>query len=310
MLDLMTPHLLDDLLSFIRVVEKGSFTDAADSLGCSKSIVSKRIARLEKNLGAKLLYRTTRSLTLTEVGGDFYKRGMQIGQDLEETIFQVSYAHSAPRGKIRLATPISFGTQHLAGCVADFMHRFPEIKVEFLLGNQYDDLYDNNLDLAIRIGSLPDSSLMARQLTVRAMRVCASPRYLKKHGIPREPKDLEQHNCLIHYNSRTGNEWHLQGPDGKNQRIKVSGNFMASSSQALEQAAVSDLGIVMMPGYMMTNDIKAGRLQYLLTDYCPKNIPVYAVYPPNRHLAPKIRSLVDYLVERFDQESYWGIQPF
>lgn len=301
-------NLLSDILLFVKVVEKNSFTAAANELGISKSVVSKRITRLEKSLAAQLLKRSTRKLSLTETGQTFYDRCARIETDVEEAVLEVGYSHAEPRGTIRLTSPTSFGNLHLTAAIADYMVLHPEIKVELMLGGLFEDLFESSLDLAIRIGNLPDSNLIARKLTVRPMRVCAAPSYLQQHGIPKTPHDLLDHNCLMYYNAPTGADWVFATPHGE-QRIKVSGNFLGSTGQSVEQAAVHGLGIAMLPGHMMTNAIKSGRLINLLAEYCPKNIGIYAVYPQTRHLAPKIRSFIDFLAERFEQESYWSPKP-
>jgi DNA-binding transcriptional LysR family regulator len=159
--------------------------------------------------------------------------------------------------------------------------------------------------MAIRIGSMPDSSLVARQLTVRKMRVCASPKYLEKYGIPKTPDDLVKHNCLTHKNSPTGNEWHFS-LGRKDIRVQVNGNFSAGSSQTLESAAVNGIGIVMLPGYMMTKDIQYGSLIRILEEYCQDEIGLYAVFTKSKHIPPKLRAFVDFLHARFQDEAYWS----
>lgn len=301
----MKPQLLVDLILFITIVEQKSFTSAADHFGMTKSVVSKHITRLEKSLGVQLLRRSTRKLSLTEAGQALYQRCAHIKADLEEAEQATLNTHIAPRGTLRINSTFSFGHLHLVPAVADFMARHPDIKIELFLGGHYDDLIENGLDLGIRIGKLPDSNLIARRLTVRNMRVCASPDYLKKYGQPQTPDDLYKHNCLLYLNSPTGDEWHFENPKGKI-RIKINSNFASNSSQSLEAAAVAGIGIVLLPGYTMTKHIKQGKLISLLDEYCPANIGIHAVYPATRHLATKVRVFVDYLAERFQNDDYWA----
>jgi DNA-binding transcriptional LysR family regulator len=301
----MKPQLLVDLILFIAIVEQKSFTSAANLFGMTKSVVSKHITRLEKSLGVQLLRRSTRKLSLTEAGQALYERCAHIKTDLEEAEQAALNTHGIPSGTLRVNTTFSFGHLHLVPAVAEFMARFPEIKVELYLGGHYDDLIANGLDLGIRIGQLPDSNLIARRLTIRQMRVCASPDYLKKNGSPEIPEDLYQHQCLLYLNSPTGNEWHFDTKSGKT-RIKINSHFASNSSQSLEAAAVAGIGIVLLPGYMMTKHIKQGKLISLLDEYCPANIGIHAVYPATRHLATKVRVFVDFLAERFQSDNYWA----
>lgn len=300
----MKPQLLVDLMLFITIVEQKSFTSAADHFGMTKSVVSKHITRLEKSLGVQLLRRSTRKLSLTEAGQALYERCAHIKTDLEEAEQAALNTNSNPTGTLRVSSTFSFGHLHLVPAIADFMRKYPDIKFEVLLGEHYDDLIEHGLDLGIRIGKLPDSNLIARRLTARRMRACASTDYIKKHGRPRNPDDLLQHNCLLYLNSPTGDEWHFDGPKGKFQ-IKINSNFASNNSQSLEAAAVNGIGIVLLPGYMMTKHIKQGKLISLLDEYCPKNIDIHAVYPATRHLATKVRTFVAFLIDHFQSEEYW-----
>lgn len=302
----MKPQLLVDLILFITIVEKQSFTGAAKEFGMTKSIVSKHFSRLEKSLGVQLLRRSTRKLSLTEAGQMLYERCQHIKGDLEEAEQAALNTHENPRGILRVGSTFSFGHLHLIPAIAEFMQKYPDLKVELLLGDYYENLIEHGLDLGVRVGKLPDSNLISRPLTTRYMRVCASPAYLKKHGTPKKPEDLYEHNCLLYLNSPTGNEWHFEGPKGK-ARIKINSNFASNNSQSLETAAVEGIGIVLLPGYMMTKHIQKGKLVNLLEGYCPQNIGINAVYPATRHLASKVRLFIDFLVQRFENESYWAI---
>ncbi len=301
----MKPQLLVDLILFISIVEQKSFTSAADYFGMTKSVVSKHITRLEKSLGVQLLRRSTRKLSLTEAGQALYERCSHIKTDLEDAEQAALNTHIKPNGTLRVNSTFGFGHLHLVPALADFMKIYPDIKVELHLGGHYDDLIEHGLDLGIRIGKLPTSNLVARRLSQRYMRVCASPEYLKRHGKPETPDDLYKHNCLLYLNSPTGDEWHFESPKGKI-KIKIQTNFASNSSQSLEAAAVAGIGIILLPGYMMTKHIKQGKLISLLDDYCPANIGIHAVYPATRHLATKVRLFIDFLAERFQSPGYWA----
>lgn len=303
----MRPQLLIDLILFVTIAEKKSFTAAAKDFGMTKSIASKHLSRLEKSLGLQLIRRSTRKLSLTEPGQLLFERCQHIKGDLEEAEQAALNSHENPRGTLRVGSTFSFGHLHLTPAIAKFMTHYPDIKVELLLGDHSDDLIDNGLDLAIRVGKLPDSNLISRCLTVRYMRVCASPEYLKKHGTPTKPEDLHDHNCLLYLNSPTGDEWHFEGPKGK-ARIKITkSNFASNNSQILETAAVEGIGLALLPGYMMTKHIQKGKLINLLEGYCPANIGIHAVYPATRHLAMKVRLFIDFLVKNFENEDYWKV---
>jgi DNA-binding transcriptional LysR family regulator len=301
----MKPQLLVDLILFITIVEQKSFTSAAEHFGMTKSVVSKHITRLEKSLGVQLLRRSTRKLSLTEAGQALYERCAHIKADLEEAEQAALNTHVKPSGTLRISSTFGFGHLHLVPAIAEFMRLYPEIKVELFLGGHYEDLIENGLDVGIRIGKLPDSNLIARKLTIRHMRACASPDYINRQGQPTSPEDLYQHNCLLYLNSPTGDEWHFHSSKEKI-KIKINSNFASNSSQSLEAAAVAGIGIVLLPGYMMTKHIKQGKLISLLDDYCPANIEIHAVYPATRHLAAKVRIFIDFLAERFQSTGYWA----
>lgn len=300
----MKPQLLVDLILFITIVEQKSFTSAADYFDMTKSVVSKHITRLEKSLGVQLLRRSTRKLSLTEAGRALYERCAHIKTDLEEAEQAALNTHGTPQGTLRVNSTFSFGHLHVVPAIADFMARYPDIKVELFLGDHYADLIENGLDVGIRTGKLAENNLIARRLTIRQMRVCASPEYLKAYGIPKTPEDLYQHNCLLYLNSPTGDEWHFDKGD-ESIRIKIKSKFASNSSQSLESAAVAGIGIVFLPGYMMSKHIKQGKLISLLDEYCPNNMGIHAVYPATRHLATKVRVFVDFIAERFQSENYW-----
>lgn len=295
---------LDDMLAFIKVVDAKSFTAAADRLNLSKSVVSRRIADLENRLGARLLNRTTRKLSLTEVGQAFYERCTRIISDLDEAERAVADLHAAPRGRLRVNAPLSFGLLHLAPAVAEFMERFPAIEIDIDLNDRYVDLFDEGYDVAVRIGRLRDSSLIARRLAPNRRVVCASPRYLEKHGTPRVPEDLAQHRCLIYTNVPAAEQWQFK-VNGETRTVRVNGTLRANNGDILMAACVAGHGIVVSPTFLCGDALSSGAVTCLLTDYAFSDSAVYAVYPQNRHLSPKVRAFVDFLAARFGPEPYW-----
>lgn len=295
---------LDDMLAFIKVVDARSFTAAAERLNLSKSVVSRRIAELENRLGARLLNRTTRKLSLTEVGQAFYDRCTRILSDLDEAERAVADLHAAPRGRLRVNAPLSFGLLHLSAAVAEFMQAFTSIEVDIDLNDRYVDLIDEGYDVAVRIGRLRDSSLIARRLAPNRRVLCASPAYLERHGIPTAPEDLTRHNCLLYTNVPTAEQWQFR-VGGETRSVRVSGTLRANNGDILLAAAVAGHGIVIAPTFMCGEALASGALCSLPLEGYASESSVYAVYPQNRHLSPKVRAFVDFLAARFGPEPYW-----
>lgn len=291
----------DGISEFVYVADYESFTRAAKELGISTAQVSRQISALEKRLSIKLLYRTTRQVSLTEEGRVFYQhcRGVLDGLDAAEQA--VSNLQSKPQGRIKLTAPVTYGEQQLLPLVNDFMVQYRDIEVTAFLSNQKIDLIDGGYDLAIRIGKLSDSTMMAKKLSRRTNFVCAAPAYLEKYGIPHSLSDLSQHNCLL----GTRDYWHFiedgKIDSGKNadkeKNLRVSGSVQYNSGHSLVDAALKGLGIVQLPDYYVQKYLASGELVSLLNNYREPEESIWAVYPHNRHLSPKIRLLVDYLAE-------------
>ena len=291
----------DGISEFVYVADYESFTRAAKELGISTAQVSRQISALEKRLNIKLLYRTTRKVSLTEEGRIFYQhcRGVLDGLDAAEQA--VSNLQSKPQGRIKLTAPVTYGEQQLLPLVNDFMVQYRDIEVTAFLSNQKIDLIDGGYDLAIRIGKLSDSTMMAKKLSRRTNFVCAAPAYLEKYGIPHSLSDLSQHNCLL----GTRDYWHFiedgKIDSGKNadkeKNLRVSGSVQYNSGHSLVDAALKGLGIVQLPDYYVQKYLASGELVSLLNNYREPEESIWAVYPHNRHLSPKIRLLVDYLAE-------------
>ena len=296
----------DGVSEFVYVAEYESFTRAAKELGISTAQVSRQVSAIEKRLKIKLLHRTTRKVSLTEEGRVFYQhcRGVLDGLDAAEQA--VNNLQSKPQGKIKLTAPVTYGEQQLLPLVNDFMVQYSDIKVTAFLSNQTIDLIDGGYDLAIRIGKLSDSTMMAKKLSHRTNFVCAAPSYLDKYGTPHSLNDLSQHNCLL----GTRDYWHFIDTDqidtdpqtnnsvGKERNLRVSGNIQYNSGHSLVDAALKGLGIVQLPDYYVQKYLASGELISLLDNYREPEESIWAIYPYNRHLSPRIRLLVDYLAER------------
>jgi len=290
---------LTGMAVFARVVEANSFTEAARRLGMSKAAVSKQISRLEERLGARLLNRTTRRLSLTEVGAAFYERCARIMVEAEDAELAVTRLHAEPRGTLRVDAPVNFGLRYLAPLLPDFMARYPELAVDITFNDRFMDLVDEGYDMAVRIAHLADSSLIARKLAESPRMVCAAPRYWEAHGRPGVPADLARHNCFDYSYLTTRNEWRFRGPEGP-VAVRVSGTLHSNNGDVLRAAAVAGLGVVLMPVFMAHDDLVAGRLEPVLREFEEPPPGIHAVYPHNRHLSAKVRAFVDYLVDAFD----------
>ena len=302
---------LDAMAIFARVVEAESFSGAARALGLSKSAVSKRISRLEDRLGLRLLNRTTRRLSLTEGGAAFYQGCQRVVAEAEAAEQAVTHLASAPRGRLRVNAPMSFGVRHVSPALPEFLARYPELTIDLALNDRVVDLVEEGFDLGIRITPLADSSLVVRRLAPSRAVLSASPAYLETHGAPRWAAELEDRACLIYSYQAVGEGWHLTGPDGE-RRFKVLGPLRVNSGDAILAAALGGLGVALLPCFICGEDLRAGRLVRILPDWeSPPDRAVSAVYPAARHLSPKVRVFVDFLAERFGGKPYWdeGISP-
>jgi DNA-binding transcriptional LysR family regulator len=290
---------------FATVVQTGSFSAAAETLDLSKAMVSKHIHALEDLLGARLLNRTNRRLHLTEAGATYLELCKPILTAVKEAERAVLEMNTEPRGALKLTAPSSLGTFHLVPAIADYEKRYPEVRVLLSLQDPRVDLVEEGFDLAIRVGKLPDSSLIARQLASVPVVVCGAPAYLESHGIPRTPDDLTEHNCLLYTEWAPKGQWRFKGPEGEF-LVPVSGDFEANLGDAVRMAAVSGRGLVQLLAYVVDSDLRAGRLRAVLTNYAPDEMPIHAVYPHRKHLAATVRTFVEFLQERFQKDPDWG----
>jgi DNA-binding transcriptional LysR family regulator len=291
--------------AFVRVAECGSFSQAAARLRSSKSVVSRQVGALEAELGARLLQRTTRALTLTEAGRSYFARASRILADLAEANASVGQLQAAPRGRLRLNAPVSFGFLHLAPALPEFLDRYPDVEVEMTMNDRFVDLVDEGFDVAVRIGKLDDSSLVARKLAPMRRTVCAAPAYLQRRGTPASPDDLKVHECLCYSNVGRSEEWRFVRPDGAPWPVEVHGRLHVNNGDALRAATLRGFGLAVLPSFLIGRDFQSGALVSVLAPFMPQDSAVYAVYPHARHLSPKVRAFVDFLAERFGPDPYW-----
>ena len=296
---------LDDMKTFISVVEAGSISAAAERLGIAKSAVSRRIARLEEKLDVQLFRRTTRSLNLTDTAASFYTRCVRILADVAEAEHSVAQEHGTLAGRLRVAMPYSFGLLHLGPAINEFMLAHPRLEFELDFNDGQVDILQGGFDVALRLADLPDSSLMARKLAPIHTLVCASPQYLQQHGTPQQPCDLTKHTCITYSNSVDPQTWRYQDKDGKPHSVRVSTHLLSNNGEFSSQAAIAGLGIIHQPTFMLYQAIEQGLLVPILTDYHWRGVNAYALYPQTRHLSQRVRAFVDFLAERFSGTPYW-----
>jgi len=296
---------LTSMSVFVKVVAHQSFAVAAREMGLSRAGVSKHVLALEQSLGARLLNRNTRRLSLTEVGAIVYQRFTRILEEIDEVERDAGALQTTPRGVLRVTAPVSFGIPHLAPAIVDYMARYPGVSIDMALNDRTVDLIEEGFDIAVRIGHLADSTLIARRITSIRFALCAAPAYLERHGVPRRPADLVRHNCLEFSYRQTGSEWHFTGPDGTKESVRVGGRLKVNNPQVLHTAALNGDGIEFDPTFIVGPDIAAGRLLLLLPDYTPTETDLSVVYPPGRQTSAKVRSFVDFLAARFAGEPQW-----
>jgi DNA-binding transcriptional LysR family regulator len=295
---------LSAMAAFVQVVEGRSFSAAARLLGLTRSAVSRQIAALEDRLGVRLLNRTTRQLSTTEAGAIYYDHCVRILAEAAAAERAVMDLDDAPRGRLRVNAPMSFGLAHLGAAIAGFTALHPGLKVELTLDDRVIDLVAEGYDMAVRIAELPPSTLVARRLAVNRRVLCASPAYLAEAGVPERPQDLSRHRCLAYTYLATGNDWRFRGKDGPI-TVRIDGAFAANNGDVLRQVALAGGGIMLSPTFIVGEDLRTGRLVSLLADYVDADTGIFAVYPQTRHLSPKVRAAVDFLANRFGPQPYW-----
>ncbi|MFN3770783.1 LysR substrate-binding domain-containing protein [Ectopseudomonas guguanensis] len=280
----------EGLDEFVAVAECGQFSAAAERLGLSTSQVSRQVARLEDRLQSRLFYRSTRRVALTEAGQLFLQHCQRLQDAREEALRAIGDLGAEPKGLLRMTCAVAYGERFIVPLVNDFMARHPQLRVEIELSNRQLDLLHEGLDLAIRLGRLQDSRLMAARLAPREMYLCAAPEYLQRYGRPHSLSELARHNCLI------GSSDHWSFVDnGRETQVRVQGNWRCNSGQAVLDAALRGFGLCQLPDYYVLEHLASGALVSLLQQHRPPNTAVWALYPQQRHLSPKVRQLVDHL---------------
>lgn len=288
---------LNDMSLFAQVVDAGSFTAAARVLGMPKSTLSRHISKLESQLNCRLLQRTTRSLRLTDIGAEFYQRCIRIVAEAKEAERLISRNLETPSGLLRVTAPPGFGKNLLGSLVTDYLKQFPEVRLELDLSNRFVDLVEEGFDLALRAGHLQDSSMIARRLGESAMMVCAAPSYLQQRENPKIPEQLQEHDCLLHPGTDGRCVFRFSGPN-RIARIELQGKLTVNNMDTLQEAAIAGLGIALLPWNICKDAVERGDLLLLLEDWQLPVGGIYAVYPSPRYLTPKVRSFIDFLIER------------
>jgi len=290
---------LESLRAFAKVVELGSFSEAGRALRLSRSAVSKYIGELEDELGVQLLNRTTRRVSPTENGQAYFERVLGILGELDAADQAVTQLQATPRGLLRVNAPMSFGTLQLGPAIAEFMQLYPELRIQLVLSDENVDPLQDGLDVTLRIADLESSSLIARKIVPIARVICASPDYFGARGVPSHPNDLRDHNCLTYGFLSTGNQWKLSGKDGDHW-IQPSWTLCVNNAEVLRDAAIAGRGVALIPTFIGEDALRTGRLRTCLDDYQAPPLALYALYPPTRHLAVKVRLFIDFLIERFE----------
>ena len=286
---------------FATVVEHRSFSAAARALGLSKATVSKAVTRLEAHLGASLFHRTSRTLSLTETGRTLAPRAQRILDEAVCAEEQASDAASAPAGLVRLAAPMTFGLQRVAPAIADFLETYPAVSIDLRLDDSLVDLVEQGIDVALRIGRLPDSSLRARTLAPIKTHVVAGPDYLDRHGRPRHPAELGEHRCLTYANNET---WRFSGPGKAEASVRPAGPLRANSGDAMLPALRAGLGVGLLPDFIVGADLAAGTLEEILADWTAPPIALHLVTPPSPLRPARVEALIAFLVERFSHNAH------
>jgi len=288
---------------FKRVAEAKSFTQVANELGTSQPTISKHIAFLEKRLEIKLLNRSTRQLSLTELGQNYYEHCSRIVDDLVETEATVSLVKSAPVGNVRITATVLTGQHLIAPALWKFMEQYPKVKVDLILEDKFSDLVKDGIDIAIRAGELAESNYIAKKLASCPQVLLASPEYLNKFGTPKQLSELSKHNCLYHSIQATSNLWQFKGANG-NESVRVNGHFISNNRETLNAAALAGVGIVYTFLWSNRKHIQSGRLIQVLPEYRLNNLDLYAVYQQRKYIPSKIRSLIDFLSESLNNKNF------
>jgi len=295
---------LNLMIIFAHVVNEQSFSAASRKLGMTKSSVSKAVAKLEQSLGASLLNRSTRHLSLTEIGASFYDYCTRINYEAEEAHQMIESLNAQPKGVLKVATSVALGTLHVAPAIGEFMDRYPQLKIDMTITDRLVDLTEEGYDVVVTVTRDLPQSLVAKKLAPIRRNLCATPKYFECHGIPEIPEDLVNHNCLDYIHSGDKGLWRFNGPDGE-VTVNVAGRLRINDDEALSQVVLGGFGLALLPTFIIGKDLQAKRLKSVLSEYIPIEQHVYALYLPKRNLPLKTRVFIDYLSERFGAEPYW-----
>lgn len=295
---------LEEMRTFVRVVEAGSISKAADQIGLAKSGVSRRLADLEERLGVRLINRTTRRSSLTEAGEDYYRGALRVLGDVAELDAAVASSQSQLEGTLRIAAPLSFGLCHLAPAIDEFLKLNPGLDIHVDFSDRHVDLVEQGMDMAIRISELDDSTLQARRICPVRILLCASPAYLEQHGTPTRPEELEHHKMLA-YSLGGGPGVRLRDASGQVTVVPARSSMAANNGDFLRDMAIAGHGLVQSPSFIAWQALASGDLVSLLDDFQPPPLAAWAVYPRNRYLPMRARAFIDFLVERFGENPYW-----
>lgn len=297
----------ESIRAFIKVVDAGGFAAASRDIGVSRSVVNKHVINLENELGTQLLRRSTRQVTPTETGLAFYDRCVLILHELNEAISAVTELQENPTGNLRINAPMSFGTMHLSGIVADYMSTYPNVHVELVLNDRLVDPIEEGFDITVRLSEPHTStSLITREIVPAKRVVCASPAYLKTHGEPTHPNELKEHRCLHYGYQESGSHWHLYSSDSE-YSVGINCVMWSNNGEVLKDAANKGQGIALLPTFIVGDTLQQGQLRTVLPDYTPRDITLCALYPRHRHLSAKVRLFIELLIERLGDKPYWDL---
>jgi len=291
--------LLAPMRTFVRVVEAGSFTAVAAEQNTTQPTISRQVAALEEHLGARLLTRTTRALTLTDDGRAFYEHALRALEAVGEAENAVGRRQAKPTGTLRLAVPVVLGRRHIVPRLARFLARYPEVAIDLVMSDSFVDLVEQGIDLAMRVGEITDQSLVARKIGMVRRLTVASPAYLKAKGTPRTPADLQQHDCIVYTRLATGNRWHFDSKDGP-LSVTVSGRYRVDNSEAVRDGVLAGLGIAVIPAFAVSGNVERDEVKVLLKSFEPKPLPLNAVYPSRRYVPPRVRAMIEFLAHELD----------
>jgi len=295
---------ISEMQTFVRVVEAGSISKAAEQLGMAKSGVSRRLAELESRLGVRLMNRTTRRSSLTEPGQSFYEGAVKLLADIAELNAATADSNASLGGMLRLAVPLSFGLCHLSPAIDEFLGGHPELAINVDFSDRHIDLVEQGVDLAIRIADLGDSTLRARRICPIRIMLCTSPAYLEKYGRPEMPADLKNHR-ILQYDIGAGSTLRLEDRDGRIHNVPTRPHIVANNGDFLRDMAMAGHGITLTPSFIAWEAVAAGDLVPIMAEFCPRQLSAYAVYPPTRYLSRRSRVFIDFLVEKFGENPYW-----